>query len=97
MALSAVPADRPVRFTSGAIEGYVIREGDKVRGLSAMCTHMACVLNWSILRTQFECPCHGATFELSGRASEEYEAKGLRRLPALRTRVEGGQVQVYAV
>jgi nitrite reductase/ring-hydroxylating ferredoxin subunit len=97
MALSAVPPDRPVRFTSGAVEGYLIREGDTVRALSAICTHMGCALNWSTLRTQFECPCHGATFELDGSASLEYEAKGLRRLPALRVRVQGGQVQVYSV
>jgi Rieske Fe-S protein len=86
-----------VRFNSGAIEGYLIRDGDNVRALSAICTHMGCILNWSTIRTQFECPCHGATFELSGRASEEYEAKGLRRLPSLKVRVENGQVQVYSV
>ncbi|TMF55362.1 MAG: Rieske (2Fe-2S) protein [Chloroflexi bacterium] len=97
MALSEVPQATPVRFSSGALEGYLIRNGDQVRALSAICTHMACVLNWSKLRTRFECPCHGASFDQAGTSTGHYDGAGLPPLPAIKVRVEGGQVQVYTV
>jgi nitrite reductase/ring-hydroxylating ferredoxin subunit len=97
MALSEVPQATPVRFSSGALEGYLIRNGDQVRALSAICTHMACVLNWSKLRTRFECPCHGASFDQAGASTGHYEGGSLPPLPTLKVRVEGGQVQVYTV
>ncbi len=97
MALSEVPQVTPVRFTSGAIEGFLIRNGDDVRALSAICTHMACVLSWSKLRTQFECPCHGASFDQNGTLTGHYEGGSLPPLPTIKVRVEGGQVQVYTV
>ncbi len=97
MALSEVPQATPVRFSSGAIEGFLIRSGDDVRALSAICTHMACVLNWSKLRTRFECPCHGATFDSAGVAMARYEDRALPSLPAIQVRIQDGQVQVYTV
>ncbi len=97
MALSEVPQATPVRFSSGAIEGFLIRNGDEVRALSAICTHMACVLNWSKLRTRFECPCHGASFDQGGAQVGHYEGGSLPALPSIKVRVQGGQVQVYTV
>ncbi len=94
MALTEAPVGKPVRFSAGALEGYLVREGAEVRALSAVCTHMGCLLNWSILRDQFECPCHGATFEKSGMPTGKY-ASQLKRLPALQLRIEGGRVEIF--
>jgi nitrite reductase/ring-hydroxylating ferredoxin subunit len=98
VALHSLPDGVPTRFSSGALEGYLLRTGQDVRGLSAICTHMGCLLNWSTFRSQFECPCHGATFDVSGRPSGDYnEPNALRPLPVLRVRVLQGTVQVYTV
>jgi cytochrome b6-f complex iron-sulfur subunit len=97
LALSDLPDGVPTRFTSGAVEGYVLRTGQGVRGLSAVCTHMGCLLNWSRFRTQFECPCHGATFDVNGKPSGDYAPGVLRPLPPVLVRVQDGQVQVYSV
>ena len=97
MALSEVPQATPVRFSSGAIEGFLVRNGEDVRALSAICTHMACVLNWSKIRTKFECPCHGASFDQGGAPTGHYEGGSLPPLPTIKVRVMGGQVQVYTV
>lgn len=94
--LEQLTEGKPFRFTAGSIEGYLVREGDKVTGMSAACTHMACLLNWSAFRDQFECPCHGATFEKSGQPSGKYASR-LKRLPRLEVRVDEGKVEVFSV
>jgi cytochrome b6-f complex iron-sulfur subunit len=95
-ALAELPEGTPVAFRSGAIEGFLIRQGDEVKGLSAVCTHMGCILNYSKFRNQFECPCHGATYEINGRATDQYETP-LPNLPSLAVRIQRGQVEVYSV
>ncbi|HYM50938.1 MAG TPA: Rieske (2Fe-2S) protein [Candidatus Limnocylindrales bacterium] len=98
VAVADLPDGVPTRFSSGALEGYLVRTGQEVRGLSAVCTHMGCILNWSKFRTQFECPCHGATFDLNGRPGGDYSQPSVvRPLPALQVRVSKGRVQVYTV
>jgi cytochrome b6-f complex iron-sulfur subunit len=94
-ALTDLPEATPVAFRSGAIEGFLIRQGQEVKGLSAVCTHMACILNYSKFRDRFECPCHGATFEKDGQPTNY--SSPLSPLPSLQVRVEKGQVQVYTV
>jgi nitrite reductase/ring-hydroxylating ferredoxin subunit len=96
-AVADLPEGTPVAFRSGAIEGFLIRRGQDVRGLSAVCTHMGCILNYSKFRDQFECPCHGATFQTNGRPTADQYDTPLPRLPVLQVRVTGGQVEVFTV
>jgi cytochrome b6-f complex iron-sulfur subunit len=93
--LAELPEGTPIAFRSGAIEGFLIRQGQQVTGLSAICTHMACILNYSKFRDRFECPCHGATFEKDGQPTDY--ASPLSPLPSLQVKVEKGQVQVFTV
>ena len=95
-AVTDLPEGTPIAFRSGAIEGFLIRQGQDVKGLSAVCTHMGCILNYSKFRNQFECPCHGATFQTDGQPTDKYETP-LPRLPILNVRVQRGQVEVYTV
>jgi nitrite reductase/ring-hydroxylating ferredoxin subunit len=95
-AVGDLPEGTPVAFRSGAIEGFLIRQGQEVKGLSAVCTHMGCILNYSKFRNQFECPCHGATFQTDGEPGDQYQSP-LPRLPSLSVRIQHGQVEVYTV
>ena len=95
-ALAQLPEGTPVAFRAGAIEGFLIRHGQEVKGLSAVCTHMGCILNYSKFRDQFECPCHGATFQTNGRPTDRYDTP-LPSLPSLQVRIQRGQVEVYTV
>jgi Rieske Fe-S protein len=59
------------------IQGMVIdQEGTKiavfkaadgtVTRLSAVCTHLGCVVNWDDVQKKWVCPCHGATYSPQG-------------------------------
>ncbi len=94
-AVAELPESTPVAFRSGGIEGFLIRRGSQVSALSAVCTHMGCILNYSTFRNRFECPCHGATFRTDGQPSNQHDHR-LPALPPLQVRIQGGDVEVYS-
>jgi cytochrome b6-f complex iron-sulfur subunit len=80
-----------VRFSSGAVEGFVINQAGTVRAMSAVCTHMGCILKFNQDQQRLDCPCHGASFKLDGSPmSRDY----LSSLPQLRSRVRDGHIEV---
>jgi cytochrome b6-f complex iron-sulfur subunit len=44
---------------------FILRDHEGVRAVSAVCTHLGCVLKR--FEDEFRCPCHGSRFENSGR------------------------------
>ena len=44
---------------------YRTDSGD-VRALSAVCTHMACLVKWNKAERSWDCPCHGSRFDTEG-------------------------------
>jgi nitrite reductase/ring-hydroxylating ferredoxin subunit len=89
--VDAVGAGQAVRFTSGAVEGFVVNRGGTIQAMSAVCTHMGCILKFNQSQERLDCPCHGASFNLDGSPlSHAY----LSSLPTLRSRVRGGTIEV---
>ncbi|HET6245169.1 MAG: FAD-dependent oxidoreductase [Bacteroidetes bacterium] len=43
---------------------------NKVYTLSAVCTHMKCIVNWNSAEKSWDCPCHGSRFDLNGTVIE---------------------------
>lgn len=41
-------------------------EEGKVHAVSAVCTHMGCLVGWNETDRTWDCPCHGSRFSLSG-------------------------------
>jgi cytochrome b6-f complex iron-sulfur subunit len=94
-AVEEVPVGRPLRFSAGAVEGFVVNHGDRMAAVSAICTHLPCTLNASPSGQRLDCPCHGAWFGLDGRPiNSVYYPASLPPLPAIRTRVVDGRIQV---
>jgi len=48
---------------------FVIRQGNLIKVVSAVCTHLGCSLQWAGERNRFECPCHGSSFDAAGRVT----------------------------
>ena len=70
---------------------FLVRQGDKLFALSAICTHRKCTLTAEPDRS-FYCKCHGSTFDPVGHVTE---GPARRDLPILPTNTnEQGQLIV---
>ncbi|HLY64391.1 MAG TPA: Rieske (2Fe-2S) protein [Chloroflexota bacterium] len=86
----------PIRFLAAGHEGYVLNIDGSLRAMSALCTHLPCVLQWSTGQEEFICPCHQAEFTADGqhRPTPDYD----HQLPPLATfpiRQVGSTVYVF--
>jgi glycine/D-amino acid oxidase-like deaminating enzyme/nitrite reductase/ring-hydroxylating ferredoxin subunit len=56
-------------------------EGERLHAVSAVCTHMGCVLGWNPLDRTWDCPCHGSRFALDGTVIHGPATTSLERMP----------------
>lgn len=47
----------------------VIRTKTEFRAFSAVCPHLGCLIVWNQGKRVFDCPCHGAIFDLDGKVT----------------------------
>jgi Rieske Fe-S protein len=64
--------------------------------VSGVCTHQGCRLVLDAGDTELMCPCHGATFGLSGAVLRHRLSFRLTALPRLAVRELGDVIQVFA-
>jgi len=64
--LADLPEGAAVRFSTAAFDGFVVNDAGTIRALSSVCTHMGCTLAYRPEWWDLRCPCHGASFNLSG-------------------------------
>lgn len=83
-----------IAFDAGAVPAFVLRDGQSVRALSRVCTHMGCLLHYNAAERELDCPCHGAVFDLQGHVAPEYNTMSLPPLPSIDVRVENGTIYV---
>ena len=70
---------------------YVVRTvAGQLIGVSAVCTHLHCVLDFDRGRAQLTCPCHEGSFDLSGNVLSGPPPRSLRTY-----RVETRLGQIY--
>jgi len=107
--MADLPVGTAVRFSTMAFDGYIVNDAGEVRALSSVCPHMGCTLHYRPEWEDLRCPCHGASFDMTGRlangrrAWREQPYRGDARaypieLPDLvrpRVKVEDGAVLVW--
>jgi nitrite reductase/ring-hydroxylating ferredoxin subunit len=71
--IADLPAGAAVRFSTAAFDGYVVNDAGTIRALSSVCTHMGCTLVYRPEWWDLRCPCHGASFDLSGQLANGSE------------------------
>lgn len=60
----AVPEDSVIEVS--AARAYLTKVNGEVVALSESCTHLGCRVPWCESSGQFECPCHGTSFNRAG-------------------------------
>ena len=86
------PEATPVAEISPGSARVISAEGDKVaayrddegtlHAVSAVCTHLGCVVDWNAADRTWDCPCHGSRFDsdghvIRGPAKRDLEGKPL--------------------
>ena len=88
---------QPLRFRAGGVEGYVFLSKGELRGISAVCTHQGCLLQYQSQSMNLACPCHGATFASSGAVISHKLLSPPPPLPAIAVRQRDGMIEVRVV
>lgn len=80
-----------VKATQSGMAYAVQLEGQELKVLSDVCTHLGCRVVWHQDRQLFVCPCHDGFFAADGQVTFGPPPKPLIDLPH---RIENGQIQV---
>ena len=81
--LSDVPVGSAKMFRYEGKPSVAIRVNEKtVRALSAVCTHLGCIVKWDGAKQQLICPCHVAAFDSNGNVVGGPAPKPLQSLGA---------------
>lgn len=91
--LESLPVGQGRLLRHGSHPLLVIRpRPDQVVALSAICTHLRCVLHWDAQRSIVACPCHAGAFDLKGNV---LSGPPSRPLAQYRSELRGGQIVVH--
>lgn len=84
---------KKMEFSSGdrKFRVYVVRNGGELYVLSPTCSHLGCLVAWNPVKGEFDCPCHGGRYDISGKVIGGPPPRPLTRLPHV---VENGRFYI---
>lgn len=59
----------------------VSRQGGRMHSVSAVCTHLGCLVGWNRAEQSWDCPCHGSRFDPAGTVIQGPATSDLRARP----------------
>jgi len=63
-----IPAGEGAILRDGASKQAVYRADDgQLHAMSAVCTHLGCIVKWNNAEKSWDCPCHGSRFDAFGK------------------------------
>jgi cytochrome b6-f complex iron-sulfur subunit len=66
---------------AGATAVLVRKQGGDLVALSAVCTHLGCIVQWEKEKQDFICPCHAGRYTVDGTVISGPPPKPLAKLP----------------
>ena len=93
-AASALAAGQAMRFSTEEVHGILVNEAGQVRALSAVCTHLGCLLSINAEAHRLDCPCHEVAFSWSGSVLYHRLERQPAALPRIPSRVRQGMIEV---
>jgi cytochrome b6-f complex iron-sulfur subunit len=86
-----VPPGKAVLITFKGSPAFVINTGTEYVALSAVCTHLGCIVKWQEGEGILFCPCHAGKFDTNGNVLGGPPPKPLEKYPV---RVAAGKIIV---
>jgi menaquinol-cytochrome c reductase iron-sulfur subunit len=81
--------------TVNSLSVFVLRgEGDDVKVMSSVCTHLSCRVTWHKESDEYICPCHDAHFSRDGNV---LSGPPPRPLSTFETKIESGNLFIHLV
>ncbi|HEX3589052.1 MAG TPA: Rieske (2Fe-2S) protein [Pseudonocardiaceae bacterium] len=91
-----LPEGSALRFDVSTVIGFVSRRDNVVSAVSGICTHLGCQLDLDAPARTLNCPCHGASFAVTGAVVQHRLRVPLGPLPKIEVREVDGAIQVFA-
>jgi len=82
-----------VKFNKKAVVVFRTDE-NQVRALSAVCTHLGCIVQYQSEQRQFKCNCHGSVFDLNGK---NIAGPAPRPLPPYRVEIKDDNILISQI
>lgn len=79
---SEIPPGGAKFFDFRGSTGVVVKKGNgELIALSAVCTHLGCIVQWENAKQDFLCPCHGGRYTADGTVIAGPPPRPLPKLP----------------
>jgi len=86
---SEVPAGKGKIYQFNEDKVIVVNSGGTLTAVSAVCTHLGCLVNWVESDNEYFCPCHSAKYTRSGEIISGPQPLPLKQYSA---RIEGDDI-----
>jgi len=79
--LAEIPDGTAKFFDFEGKPAVLVSSKGKLACLSAVCTHLGCIVQWQKDQEEFRCPCHGGRFTIDGTVVSGPPPRPLAKLP----------------